>query len=163
MPSNVMVDIHTLISMFDDIGPWNVAYATASSNKPVFVHLHANRICAQALGDEKTVADKVKAVLKQHYEMLLRAFTFYSCGGSSDAFHLGLNQFTSFVEDCKVCTVHNCPHGCISRFQFRGAGNPSMRRHRYASSPWSLQELHVCPTNSRLVCDSHFHSFNVFY
>lgn len=57
---------------------------------------------AQAQGEDNTA--KVKAVLKQHYETLLRAFTLYSCGGSSDAFHLGLNQFTTFVEDCKVCT-----------------------------------------------------------
>lgn len=56
----------------------------------------------QVLGDEKTVVDKVKATLKEYYDLLVRLFTYYSCGGSSDAFHLGLNQFTAFLEDCKV-------------------------------------------------------------
>jgi hypothetical protein len=57
---------------------------------------------AQGRKDEKTVVSRVADVLQRHYEMLVRAFTYFSCGGSSDTFHMGLNQFTAFLEDCKV-------------------------------------------------------------
>ena len=27
---------------------------------------------------------------------------FYACGGSADTYHLSLNSFTAFLDDCKV-------------------------------------------------------------
>ena len=46
---------------------------------------------------------EIHDALKQHYELVNAAFTFYTTGGSTSCFHMGLNNFTSFLEDCKVC------------------------------------------------------------
>ena len=45
---------------------------------------------------------EIHDALKQHYELVNAAFTFYTTGGSTSCFHMGLNNFTSFLEDCKV-------------------------------------------------------------
>ena len=52
--------------------------------------------------DDKVAMAELFGLFKQHYQVLSTAFMYYSCGGSSDTFHMSLNQFTSFLEDCKV-------------------------------------------------------------
>eukprot|EP00891_Asterochloris_glomerata_P005689 jgi/Astpho2/5689/fgenesh1_pg.00079_%23_100_t len=52
--------------------------------------------------DDKTAMADLFGLFKQHYQTLSTAFMYYSCGGSSDTFHMSLNQFTSFLEDCKI-------------------------------------------------------------
>ena len=54
--------------------------------------------------DDKVAMAELFGLFKQHYQVLSAAFMYYSCGGSSDTFHMSLNQFTSFLEDCKVGT-----------------------------------------------------------
>ena len=67
----------------------------------------------QAGKDDKTAMADLFGLFKQHYQTLSTAFMYYSCGGSSDTFHMSLNQFTSFLEDCKVCTLaRSCICAC---------------------------------------------------
>lgn len=66
----------------------------------------------QAGKDDKAAMAELFGLFKQHYQTLSTAFMYYSCGGSSDTFHMSLNQFTSFLEDCKVCTLQKL-HLCL--------------------------------------------------
>lgn len=67
----------------------------------------------QAGKDDKAAMAELFGLFKQHYQTLSTAFMYYSCGGSSDTFHMSLNQFTSFLEDCKVCTLaRSCICAC---------------------------------------------------
>ena len=46
---------------------------------------------------------EIHDALCQHYELISQAFLFYPTGSSADVFHMGLNNFTALLEDCKVC------------------------------------------------------------
>ena len=62
--------------------------------------------------EEKAALKEVHDAVKQHYELINAAFTFYATGGSTSCFHMGLNNFTSMLEDCKVCTAPLCCLAC---------------------------------------------------
>ena len=49
---------------------------------------------------------EIHDAVKQHYELINSAFTFYPTGTSADVFHMGLNNFTAMLEDCKVSMAH---------------------------------------------------------
>ena len=69
----------------------------------------------QAGKDDKLAMAELFGLFKQHYQVLSTAFMYYSCGGSWDTFHMSLNQFTSFLEDCKVGTwARSCTCACSS-------------------------------------------------
>ena len=52
--------------------------------------------------DEKAAIKEIHDAVKQHYELINSAFTFYPTATSADVFHMGLNNFTAMLEDCKV-------------------------------------------------------------
>ena len=56
--------------------------------------------------DEKVALKEIHDAVKQHYELINSAFTFYPTGTSADVFHMGLNNFTAMLEDCKVGPIH---------------------------------------------------------
>ena len=57
--------------------------------------------------DDKAALKEIHDTLCQHYELISQAFLFYPTGSSADVFHMGLNNFTALLEDCKVCTPPN--------------------------------------------------------
>ena len=56
----------------------------------------------QSPQDEKVALKEIHDTLRQCYELINSAFIFYPTGTSADVFHMGLNQFTALLEDCKV-------------------------------------------------------------
>ncbi|KAK9816567.1 hypothetical protein WJX72_002063 [[Myrmecia] bisecta] len=52
--------------------------------------------------DDKAALKEVHDMLKKHFQMLYSCFVFYGCSGGSDTFHIGLNAFTAFLDDCKI-------------------------------------------------------------
>jgi hypothetical protein len=44
---------------------------------------------------------EVHDVLLKYYTQLFGAFVYYAAGGSSDPYHMSLNAFTSFLDDCR--------------------------------------------------------------
>lgn len=56
----------------------------------------------QASKGEEAALKEVKDALAIHAETLRSVFMFYACGGSADTYHLSLNSFTAFLDDCKV-------------------------------------------------------------
>ena len=63
----------------------------------------------QSPQDDKAALKEIHDVLCQHYELISQAFLFYPTGSSADVFHMGLNNFTGLLEDCKVCIPQNPP------------------------------------------------------
>ena len=59
----------------------------------------------QSPQDEKAALKEIHDMLCQHYELICQAFVFYPTGSSADVFHMGLNNFTALLEDCKVRPV----------------------------------------------------------
>lgn len=61
-------------------------------------------LCAvlQAGTEDKVALAELQAVLQRHYQTLYSTFMYYACGGTGDVFHMGLNNFTSWLEACKV-------------------------------------------------------------
>ena len=57
----------------------------------------------QSPQDDKAALKEIHDTLRQHWELINSAFIFYPTGTSADVFHMGLNQFTALLEDCKVC------------------------------------------------------------
>lgn len=57
----------------------------------------------QSPQDEKVALKEIHDMLCQHYQLICQAFLFYPTGSSADVFHMGLNNFTALLEDCKVC------------------------------------------------------------
>jgi len=63
----------------------------------------------QAPVDDKVALKEIHDTVRQYYELINSAFTFYPTGTSADVFHMGLNNFTAMLEDCKVTmTVVAC-------------------------------------------------------
>ena len=60
--------------------------------------------CVQASKGEDAALKEVKEALAVHAELLRTVFMNYACGGSADTYHLSLNSFTAFLDDCKVGT-----------------------------------------------------------
>lgn len=56
----------------------------------------------QSPQDDKAAVKETHDMLCQHYELICQAFVFYPTGSSADVFHMGLNNFTGLLEDCKV-------------------------------------------------------------
>ncbi|DBA81483.1 TPA: hypothetical protein ACH3X1_007263 [Trebouxia sp. C0004] len=52
--------------------------------------------------DDKVALKEIHDTVRQHYELINSAFTFYPTGTSADVFHMGLNNFTGMLEDCKI-------------------------------------------------------------
>lgn len=59
----------------------------------------------QAPVEDKVALKEIHDTVRQHYELINSAFTFYPTGSSADVFHMGLNNFTAMLEDCKVSTA----------------------------------------------------------
>ena len=59
-------------------------------------------VLVQSPQDEKVALKEIHDTLRQCYELINSTFTFYPTGTSADVFHMGLNQFTALLEDCKV-------------------------------------------------------------
>lgn len=55
--------------------------------------------------DEKVALKEIHDIVCQYYELINSAFTFYPTGTSADVFHMGLNNFTGMLEDCKVAPL----------------------------------------------------------
>lgn len=68
---------------------------------------------------------EVKDALAIHAETLRSVFMFYACGGSADTYHLSLNSFTAFLDDCKVSTVACHWHRATFAFSSLTAAVPS--------------------------------------
>lgn len=66
---------------------------------------HVVCVSVQSPMEEKAAMKEIHDALKQNYELINAAFTYYATGGSTSIFHMGLNNFTSFLEDCKVCCL----------------------------------------------------------
>ena len=81
---------------------------------------------------------EIHDALKQHYELVNAAFSFYTTGGSTSCFHMGLNNFTSFLEDCKVLLSMSSLSHIIHRTDLGG------------SFPWSTGHSHVHSTGTML-------------
>ena len=65
--------------------------------------------CLQNPVDEKVAVKEIHDVVRQYYEVFNAAFTFYPTGSSADVFHMGLNNFTGMLEDCKVTPLSPPP------------------------------------------------------
>ncbi len=59
----------------------------------------------QAPVEDKVALKEIHDTVRQYYELINSAFTFYPTGTSADVFHMGLNNFTAMLEDCKVITA----------------------------------------------------------
>lgn len=59
----------------------------------------------QAPVEDKVALREIQDTVRQYYELINSAFTFYPTGTSADVFHMGLNNFTGMLEDCKVITA----------------------------------------------------------
>lgn len=66
--------------------------------------------------DEKAVFQKLRSCLKEHYWMLCSAFLYYAATGSGDLFHLSLNSFTSFLDDCNIVDATTKRSDCDTIF-----------------------------------------------
>lgn len=71
-----------------------------SSDAPMWLFLKHSVM--QAPQDDKVALKEIHDTVRQHYELINSAFTFYPTGTSADVFHMGLNNFTGMLEDCKV-------------------------------------------------------------
>ncbi|KAK9825957.1 hypothetical protein WJX74_001162 [Apatococcus lobatus] len=60
-----------------------------------------NKAVKASKGEEAALRE-VKDALAVHAETLRSVFMFYACGGSADTYHLSLNSFTAFLDDCKI-------------------------------------------------------------
>ncbi|KAG1678758.1 hypothetical protein FOA52_012798 [Chlamydomonas sp. UWO 241] len=53
--------------------------------------------------DDKVMLQEVHSVLLQYYKQWYAAFMFYAgCGSGSDPYHMPLNSFTQFLDDCSI-------------------------------------------------------------
>lgn len=69
----------------------------------------AQNFLARECRNSKETADSeaeqleaVRAAFRDHYPALVQAFTFYSCSVSATPFFMGLNEFTAFLDECKI-------------------------------------------------------------
>lgn len=52
--------------------------------------------------DDKTVLKEVHDAIKRHYQLFYSAFVYYAATGGGDPYHMTLNSFTSFLDDCQI-------------------------------------------------------------
>ncbi|DBA90981.1 TPA: hypothetical protein ACH3X2_004190 [Trebouxia sp. C0005] len=57
--------------------------------------------------EDKVALKEIHDTVRQHYELINSAFTFYPTGSSADVFHMGLNNFTAMLEDCKIADAES--------------------------------------------------------
>lgn len=57
----------------------------------------ANKDCNK---DEGNAA--VRAVFAKYYSIFVPAYVFYACSVSGSSFHMALNSFTQFLDDCQI-------------------------------------------------------------
>lgn len=99
--------------------------------------------------DEKAAIKEIHDAVKQNYELINSAFCFYPTGTSADVFHMGLNNFTAMLEDCKVsaivvipqsdkvsnlasaCMVDTllCHHTCLCKPLLSGTASAACKQH----------------------------------
>ncbi|KAG2438847.1 hypothetical protein HXX76_005387 [Chlamydomonas incerta] len=52
--------------------------------------------------DEKVAIKEVHDVLLKYWPQVVGAFVYYAAGGSSDPYHMSLNAFTTFLDECCI-------------------------------------------------------------
>ncbi|GMH33927.1 hypothetical protein BSKO_01761 [Bryopsis sp. KO-2023] len=52
--------------------------------------------------DDKTIIKEMHDVLKGCYQKFVSAFVYYASTGGGDPYHMTLNSFTSFLDDCEI-------------------------------------------------------------
>lgn len=86
----------TLDKMFER--DWGRA---CSKEKFMSMLARENRACAANKPDKVALAE-VHDVIKRNYQTFLSAFTYYAAQGGNDPYHMPLNAFTSFLDDCSI-------------------------------------------------------------
>ena len=51
--------------------------------------------------DQSAMQD-VHTVIRRFYQQMCSAFVYYACLGSGDPYHMPLNAYTTFLDDCQV-------------------------------------------------------------
>lgn len=52
--------------------------------------------------EEKAILKEIHAIIKGSYQKFVSAFVYYSSTGGGDPYHMSLNSFTSFLDDCEI-------------------------------------------------------------
>eukprot|EP00803_Ostreobium_quekettii_P006066 evm.model.scf_440.5 EVM.evm.TU.scf_440.5 scf_440:34312-38159(-) len=52
--------------------------------------------------EDKVVLKEVHDELKKHYDVFYSAFVYYAATGGGDPYHMTLNSFTAFLDDCQI-------------------------------------------------------------
>ena len=61
-----------------------------------------NKACKSNPKDDKAMMVDVHDVLLEYFKQWYPAFVYYASGGSADPYHMSLNAYTSFLDDCQI-------------------------------------------------------------
>lgn len=57
---------------------------------------------AKSQKEDKVVIKHVQQILRKHYAAFVSVFVYYSSTGGGDPYHMSLNSFTTFLDDCEI-------------------------------------------------------------
>lgn len=52
--------------------------------------------------DDASILNNIRVSIKRYYNMFVPVFIYYAAMGSGDPFHMTLNSYTSFLDDCDI-------------------------------------------------------------
>ena len=61
-----------------------------------------NKACKSDPMEDKAMLKAVHDVLLEHYKAWYSMFVYYSALGNMDPYHMTLNPYTSFLDDCQI-------------------------------------------------------------
>lgn len=84
--------------------------------KEKFASMISREVKNSSGDDEAAVVKALHGCLKEHYWTLCSAFLYFAATGSGDLFHLSLNSFTAFLDDCSIVDANTKRSDCDTVF-----------------------------------------------
>ena len=85
-------------------------------SKEKFASMLSREMKALGTMEETKAISELRDCLKQHYGLLCSAFLYFAATGSGDLFHLSLNSFTAFLDECSVVDAATKRSDCDTVF-----------------------------------------------
>lgn len=66
-----------------------------------------NKSCKSDPKDDKAMLAEIHDMLLKYYKLWYGAFVYYTSASGADPYHMSLNPFTTFLDECQVGTCLN--------------------------------------------------------